>query len=123
MQLIAFVLISCCDSRGPAAGVRYEWHDLPEPISPFTLRAFGCFYLSLSLATIPLIVTRSLRATLFYARTGLVLVYLITVAALVNLDKFDFDVHPGKWAYLGTYIVVGVAVTILVFRHWHRSGR
>jgi hypothetical protein len=121
--LIAFVLIVAVIGVVPLLGYGTSGTIFPEPISPFTLRAFGCFYLSLALATIPLIVTRSLRATLFYARTGLVLVSLITVAALVNLDKFDFDVHPGKWAYLGTYIVVGVAVAILVFRHSAQTWR
>jgi hypothetical protein len=121
--LIGFALAVFVIAIFPLLGYGTSGTIFPEPISQFTLRACGCFYFSIAVGTVPLIVRRSLQATIFYARTGLALVYAITAAALLNLDRFDIAVNPGKMVYLGVYLIVGVVVTLFVFRYRERPGR
>ena len=92
--------------------------------SGFTTLAFGAFFFSLGVGTLPLLVTRDIAPAIAYARTGLVLIVVITLAALVNLHKFDFVAHPGTIIYLGTYVVAGIVAAAIVLWDWSaRRGR
>jgi hypothetical protein len=88
----------------------------PEPLTLFTLRAFAAFYASLSGSVVPLIWSRSLQPVLFQAYNGLALILTILVAALLNLDKFDFAARPGGLIYLGAYVISLVIVIPILLR-------
>lgn len=92
----------------------------PEPLSPFTVRAFGAFYLSLVIGAVPLIWARSMRPALAYMWGGLGLILPITAAAFVHLDRFDFGAHPRQALYLGAY---GVATIGILFVGLWARGR
>ncbi|HET7143755.1 MAG TPA: hypothetical protein VFI68_07035 [Anaerolineales bacterium] len=76
----------------------------PEALSLFTLRAFASFYAALAFAVVPLIWAKGSSAVLTLGRAGMSFIIIITIAALVNLDKFNFAEHPGQFAYLVAYI-------------------
>ena len=82
----------------------------PELMSPFTLRSFGAFYLSLAIGTIPLITARSANAMLNHAFATFGLVFFITAAIFVYFDLFDFANKPWQMVYLGAYLVVGIPI-------------
>ena len=92
----------------------------PEPLTVFTLNAFGVFYLSLMLGTLPLNWAKSIGEVLVLAKTGLALIIIITAAALVNLDKFNFAERPTQAIYLGVYLLVGILDVALFARYWLR---
>jgi len=99
----------------PAGSFATEGVIFPEPLTLFTLRAFAAFYAALSGSVLPLIGARSLQPVLFQGRNGLALILMILVAALVNLDKFDFAARPGGLIYLGAYVVaLAIIVPILL---------
>jgi len=89
----------------------------PEVLSPFSLRSFGAFYLSLALATAGLLATRNLQAVLNFAFAEYGLIVFITVAALWHLRLFDFTGRPGGAVYIGIYVVVGAVAGWLMARH------
>jgi hypothetical protein len=86
----------------------------PEPLSPFTLRAFAVFYLALAMGALALLWAPSLEAVLTYGRAGLGLIAPITAAAFVYIGRFDFSEHPGQAAYIGAYLLVAVAVVAVL---------
>jgi hypothetical protein len=92
-------------SRGLSGGI------FPEVLTPFTLRAFGGLYLSIALAPILFLITRNFQATLSHMLLSWGLIFFITIAGLVFIDRFDFAARPGQWLYFGTYALVG-AVTL-----------
>lgn len=87
----------------------------PEELSPFTIRAFGVFYLAIAIPAIPLIFSRSLAPVLWYGRGGLGIIVPITVAALVYIGRFDFDAHPRQVLYIGAYVGVFVAAVVILW--------
>jgi hypothetical protein len=92
----------------------------PEELSPFTLRAFGVFFLSIVIGTLPLVLARTLtiRPTLAYGWGGVGLIVPITVAAFLYLDRFDFSDHPRQSIYIGAYVAAFVAlVPLLAWGH------
>lgn len=88
----------------------------PEPLSPFTLRAFAVFYLSLALGALVLRQLPAREPILVYGRAGLGLIVPITLAALVYIGRFDFSAHPVQSAYIGAYVLVAAAVTVVLVR-------
>jgi hypothetical protein len=76
----------------------------PEVLSMFTLRAFASFYAALASAVVPLIWTKGSSAVLTLGRAGMSFIIVITIAALANLNKFNFAEHPGQMLYLGAYV-------------------
>ncbi len=88
----------------------------PEMMSPFTLRSFGAFYLSLAVAAIPLIADNRLAPSLHHGFASFGLIIAITAAALVYFKLFDFAARPGGMAYFAAYLVVGVALLIALRR-------
>jgi hypothetical protein len=94
----------------------------PEKLSLFTIHGFAAFYLSLGVGALSLLWSGSMAPVIAYSQTGLALIVSITVAALVNLDKFDFAGRPGGMVYIGIYLVVGAAVGILLWSRRERKG-
>jgi hypothetical protein len=113
---VGFLAIVAASKSGGAP----EQSVFPEPLSAFTVRAFGAFYLSLAIGAVPLIWARSMRPALAYMWAGLALIVPITAAALVHLDRFDFGAHPRQALYLGAYGVT--TVIILLVGLWARGG-
>ena len=56
----------------------------------------------------------SVGAYRFNAGVGWLLIAPITLAALLNLVRFDFVGQPGHGVYLGAYLVVGVGATAVL---------
>jgi hypothetical protein len=90
----------------------------PELLSPFTLRAFGAFYLSIMVGTFPLAFDWRLSAFLSHGFVSYGLILFITAAAFVYIHLFDFIDRPGGAAYFGAYLIVGVVFAI----HFPRYG-
>jgi hypothetical protein len=89
----------------------------PELMSPFTLRSFGAFYLSLALATAMLWIARRFESFLTFIFAEMGLVIAITLAALRNIKLFDFATRPGGLAYVGVYVVVGAVMLALMWKY------
>ncbi len=94
----------------------------PELLSLFTLHSFGAFYLSLAAGALPLLWNRHLAASLHYAFAAFGLVLMITLAALWNIELFDFASRPGGLVYIGIYLVVGL-VSVLYFIFFGTGGK
>jgi hypothetical protein len=92
----------------------------PELMSPFTLKAFGAFYLSLAIGMIPVLSDTDHTSFLSYGFLALALIVMITAAAVIYLGLFDFRTHPGQAAYFGAY--VGAAVVLIYFLWKHGTG-
>jgi hypothetical protein len=85
----------------------------PEPMTPFTLRAFGGFYLSLALGAASVVMSRTLRPTIAYTSAPSTFTGLITVTCLVYVNVFNFSAHHLQWIYFGAYLgalVIGLSV-------------
>ena len=93
----------------------------PELLSLFTLHSFGAFYLSLAVGALVLLWNRHLAASLHYAFSAFGLVLMITLAALWNIELFDFANRPGGLVYIGIYLVVGL-VSMLYFIFFGTGG-
>jgi hypothetical protein len=89
----------------------------PELFSLFTLRSFGAFYFSLSLGTVPLLWAKSRNSYLSHGFLSTGLLLFITLAALLYLRVFDFSIHPSQMMYVGTYLVVGSVVGLLLWKY------
>lgn len=87
----------------------------PEVMSPFTLRSFGMFYLTLALAVIPFFWNKNLNAVLHHSIASYGLIIFITIAAFVYLRLFDFAAKPGGLLYFIAYLGVGIPL-LFVFR-------
>jgi hypothetical protein len=92
----------------------------PEVMSLFTLRSFGMFYLTLALAVVPFLWIRNLSAILHHAIASYGLIFFITIAALMNIGRFDFASRPGGTLYFLAYLIVGIPL-LFVFRK-HGTG-
>jgi hypothetical protein len=90
----------------------------PEVMSLFTLRSFGVFYLCLALGVVPFLWAKSFDTFLTHSIASYGLVVLITIAALVYVELFDFAARPGGLAYFAAYLIVA----IVLFFEFRRSG-
>ncbi len=88
----------------------------PEPLSRFTLRAFGAFYLALAIGAVPTTVAKSLPTVTNFIASAMALIGFITVAALVHVDTFDVGEHHLQVLYLAAYLGVGIASAYLLWR-------
>lgn len=89
----------------------------PELVSLFTLRSFGAFYFSLALGVVPLLWAKSRRSYLSHGLLSSGFLSFITLAALASLRVFDFSAHPSQMIYVGTYLVVGAVVGLLLWKY------
>ncbi len=90
----------------------------PEPLSLFSLRAFGVFYLSLGIAFAALVRDRRADAVVVGMWCGMALVLPILVATAVHADSFDLSEHPGQLAYPLAYIAALVGAVVIL--RWAR---
>jgi hypothetical protein len=93
----------------------------PEPLSLFSLRAFGVFYLSLGIGLGVLVADRRADGYLVSMWCGLALVVPILVATAVYADSFDLSEHPGQLAYALAYVVALVGAVLILL--WGRRAR
>lgn len=93
----------------------------PEGLTPFTVRGFGAFYLSLALGAVAVLTARTITPTVVLIRAGLGLIVPITAAAFVYLGVFDVADHPLQALYIGAYLLVFV-LSIPILR-WGRKRR
>jgi hypothetical protein len=112
------VVVAVSKSEGvPGRGV------FPEPLSAFTVRAFGAFYLSLVIAGIPLFWARSVAPIVAIFTGGAILAGVILAATLVYFDRFDFGAHPLQLIYLGAYVVATIVAVAVVLRTRRRTRK
>jgi hypothetical protein len=88
----------------------------PEVMSPFTLRSFAVFYLSLTIGALPLIWEKSLSVLLNHAYASYALVIFITAAIFAYFGLFDFGLKPGQLIYVGAYFLVGIPIFFVLWR-------
>ncbi len=93
----------------------------PEPLSLFSLRAFGVFYLSLGIGFVVLAADRRVDAIVVGMWCGLTLIAPILAATVVYADSFDLDAHPGQLAYPTAYIAAAIGAILILT--WARRQR
>jgi hypothetical protein len=94
----------------------------PEPLSLFSLRAFGVFYLSLGVAMLVLVADGAATAFLLYMRAGLVLVAPILLATAIHAGSFDLADHPFQVVYPLAYVVALVGAAGSLWWERRRAG-
>lgn len=114
--VLAFLGLILVVHEGPIDGKSV----FPDALTPFTVRAFAAFFLSLLVGVASLFLTRDPDTWVSLARMGLYLIVPITLAALVNIGLFDFAAHPGGLVYIGLYLVVGVGAAYGLW--WRRTS-
>ena len=112
--LVAFIglygLLAPQGARGLHGGI------FPEVLTPFSLRAFGAFYLSVALGPLTLLVVRGVDTALTHMYLSWGLILFITLAALAFIGVFDLAGRPGQMIYLGIYLAVGLVTAIYMLR-------
>jgi hypothetical protein len=93
----------------------------PEPLTLFTLRAFGAFFLAIALSTLSLLFTRAIEPAVQLARVGIGLLAPITLASIIHVSAFDFVGRPGGLLYLGAYAGF-LVLFIWAVIHFRRLG-
>jgi hypothetical protein len=106
----------------PQGGGATEGRFVPEKMTLFTVRAFSAFFASLAIAAASLFLTNNFRAYLDLGLAGQFLIVPITIAALVNLNLFDFVGRPGSLLYLAAYVVVGVTLAVALVTQRRRDS-
>lgn len=114
--LSAYGLFAKVGSPGTNGGI------FPEIMSPFTLRSFAAFYLSVTLAVVPYLWDENLNPLLHHSIASYGLVVFITLAAFAYFSLFDFALRPGGLLYFGAYLAVGIPLP-LVFRRFGTGDR
>lgn len=89
----------------------------PELMSPFSLRAFGAFYLALAIAVVPLLVARGIGNLVSHGFAMYSLLVFITAAAVVFIDRFDFAGRPTQMIYIGVYLAVALGTGVYLVRY------
>jgi hypothetical protein len=101
----------------PEEGERLNF--FPEALTPFSLRAFGAFFLALGLGSLPLLWSRTMTPTITFMPAGLGLSVPILAAAIAFAGLFDPGSRPQQLAYPLAYLAaVLVALAVLV---WDRG--
>jgi hypothetical protein len=95
----------------------------PEPVTLFTVRAFGALNLSLAAGALVAAIGASRVATAWLALAALFLLGPTLVAALANLGAFDLTARPLGIVYVAGYALLTVAAAGLAWRHRAEFGR
>lgn len=119
VAFVGFLFLVAMLRPSAAAGGRVY----PEPMSPFTLRSFGVYFLALLVGAAVVVRRRALEPFLAHVSGGLGITVAILVASLVHLEVFSFGEQPWQWVYLGSYVVVLAAGLPIVLVQRHRLGR
>lgn len=94
----------------------------PEPLSLFTVRAFGVFYLALALGALPTVLARNVTPVTNYMASAMALIVVITIAAFVFIGTFDFSEHPLQVLYIAAYLAVGIPTALVLRREFSRRS-
>jgi hypothetical protein len=108
--LAVYALFAQVGAIGTNGGV------FPEVMSPFTLRSFAVFYLSLTVGALSLVWEKSLAVLLNHAYASYALVIFITAAIFAYFGVFDFGLKPGQLIYVGAYFLVGIPIFFVLLR-------
>lgn len=104
---------------GAAVGGRV----FPQTLSPFTLRSFGVYFLSLVIGVLAVAGRRTAGPFVGHVEGGLGITTPLLLATLLNLSVFDFARHPGQWIYLGSYAaVLMISIPIVLLHRRARRG-
>ena len=98
-------------ARGHGGGI------FPEVLSPFSVRSFGAFYLSVSLGLVPLLFVRGVDNTMSHLFASWGLLVFITLASFVYIGVFSFAERPGQMLYLGTYLATAAVTGLYMWRY------
>lgn len=94
----------------------------PQDMSPFTLRSFGVYFLTLVLGVLVVARRRTLGPLIGHIEGGMGITAPILLASLLYLRVFNLTAHPGQWIYLGSYTVV-LAVGVPTVAFYRRAQR
>lgn len=119
LVFVAYLVVVALLRPGAATGGRV----FPQNLSPFTLRSFGVYFLSLVLGVLALAGRRTSGPFIGHVEGGLGITTPLLVATCVNLSVFDFARHPGQWIYLGSYVAVLVISIPIVVVHRRAQRR
>lgn len=89
----------------------------PEPVTLFTVRAFGALNLSLAIGALVAGLRRSRTASVWLALAGGFLIVPTLAAAFANLGSFDLANRPLGALYVGAYLVLLGLIVPFVWRH------
>lgn len=89
----------------------------PEPVTLFTVRAFGALNLSLAVGALIAALRRSRSASVWLALAGGFLIVPTLVAAFANAGAFDLANRPLGGVYVGAYVVLLGLIVPFVWRH------
>ena len=109
-------LLAAPDGRGLHGGI------FPEILTPFSLRAFGAFYLAIALTPISLLIIRGVDTALSHMYLSWPLIFFITLAAFVFIGVFDFSNRPGQLLYIGVYLLVAAWTGFYLLREGTGDG-
>jgi hypothetical protein len=97
----------------PAGGFATNGEIFPEPLSAFTLRSFGVFFLSIALGATPFLRHRDRDALLSHGYCSFGSIVVITIGEFIHFRVFDLSAYPFQVVFLGAYLVVGIVVVIM----------
>jgi hypothetical protein len=89
----------------------------PEPVTLFTVRAFGALNLSLAIGALIAALRRSHSASVWLALSAGFLIVPTLIAAFANLATFDLANRPLGAVYVGAYAVLLALIVPFVWRH------
>jgi hypothetical protein len=92
----------------------------PEQVSVVAIRVFGFLYLAVGLAGTMAGISRTRRPMLTLARAGIPIVITILIASVLFLDRFDPATRSGSIRYIGVYLGILIAASILLLAHHSR---
>jgi hypothetical protein len=97
----------------PQGGFATTGEIFPEPLSAFTLRSFGAFFLSIALGATPFLRYKDRDALLSHGYLSVGAIIAITIGEFLHFRVFDLSNFPFQVVFLGAYLVVGIVVVIM----------
>ena len=115
--LVFVVLLAVGGFLAGDGGLSTTGQIFPAPLTVFSVRAFGAFYLALAVGIGALLLRPSVASAVMLGIAGIALIIPIVVAALLNIGAFDFAGRPLGILYLAAYAVVLVPSVVFLFRN------
>jgi len=89
----------------------------PEPVTLFTVRAFGALNLSLAIGALIAAIRRSHSASVWLALAAGFLIVPTLIAAFANFGAFDLANRPLGAVYVGAYAALLVLIVPFLWQH------